>query len=406
MAISKITVNGTTNMDVTDTTAVASDVATGKYFYTAAGVRTAGTASGGNDFIITVSWNDSTQMWEPDCTYADVSAAYTAGKTIVVDLEGVSGEGTSDGEWNDVENVLYYWVHDFDDGVIKEYSYTLDSDGLVGEMIGTYYVLNNQDKSATPTTSTQSVTYDSGYTGLGTVTVNAMPSMTLPSSASGTSSGTRKATISSSTSTQYINIPTGYNGTAQYYQLSAPTAMTLPTTTSSTGSGTSKLAVTPGTANKYINIPTGYNSAAAYYTVNGDANLVAGNIKSGTTIFGVQGTYSGGGSSKNVQVAQSTTRSTSSTYTECISLTCSTAGTYDVYWSTFRSSTSGTWGSQLYLGDTAYGTAQTGSWSNHIQNIHLTGVSISANQEVSVRVRTRGSNYYGYVGTLTIVQSS
>lgn len=33
--------------DVTDTTATASDVATGKYFYTAAGVRTQGTNSGG-----------------------------------------------------------------------------------------------------------------------------------------------------------------------------------------------------------------------------------------------------------------------------------------------------------------------------------------------------------------------
>ena len=33
--------------DVTDPTAAASDVASGKYFYTAAGVRTAGTASGG-----------------------------------------------------------------------------------------------------------------------------------------------------------------------------------------------------------------------------------------------------------------------------------------------------------------------------------------------------------------------
>ena len=33
--------------DVTDTTAAASDVATGKYFYTAAGVRTEGTSSGG-----------------------------------------------------------------------------------------------------------------------------------------------------------------------------------------------------------------------------------------------------------------------------------------------------------------------------------------------------------------------
>lgn len=113
-----------------------------------------------------------------------------------------------------------------------------------------------------------------------------------------------------------------------------------------------------------------------------------------------------GGSSMNAQSAQSTTRATTTSYTECISLTCSKAGTYDVYWSTFRSSTSGTWGSQLYLNSTAYGTAQTGSWSNHIQNIHLTNVQISANAEVSVYVRSRGSNYYGYVGTLTIIQTA
>lgn len=39
--------NGTVLIDITDTTAVASDVATGKYFYTAQGVKTAGTGSGG-----------------------------------------------------------------------------------------------------------------------------------------------------------------------------------------------------------------------------------------------------------------------------------------------------------------------------------------------------------------------
>lgn len=39
--------NGTVLIDITDTTAVASDVAAGKYFYNAAGVKTEGTASGG-----------------------------------------------------------------------------------------------------------------------------------------------------------------------------------------------------------------------------------------------------------------------------------------------------------------------------------------------------------------------
>ncbi|MBR2683854.1 MAG: hypothetical protein IKE22_11385 [Atopobiaceae bacterium] len=117
------------------------------------------------------------------------------------------------------------------------------------------------------------------------------------------------------------------------------------------------------------------------------------------------GTSSGGGSSKNVQVAQSTSRATSSTYTELISLTCATSGTYDVYWSGFRSSTGGTWGSQLYVNDTSRGSVQS-TFMNHIQNVHLTGISLSAGDDVAVRARSRGSNYYAYIGTLTIVQTS
>lgn len=41
--------------DVTDTTAAAGDVASGKYFYTSAGVRTAGTASGGGGMNLQVN---------------------------------------------------------------------------------------------------------------------------------------------------------------------------------------------------------------------------------------------------------------------------------------------------------------------------------------------------------------
>lgn len=47
MAINKIVYGGTTLLDLTDTTAEAADVATGKYFYTASGTRVEGTNSGG-----------------------------------------------------------------------------------------------------------------------------------------------------------------------------------------------------------------------------------------------------------------------------------------------------------------------------------------------------------------------
>lgn len=111
------------------------------------------------------------------------------------------------------------------------------------------------------------------------------------------------------------------------------------------------------------------------------------------------------GSSKNVQTAQSTTRVANTAYTKTASLTCSVSGTYDVYWDCFRSTTSGTSGSQLYIGGTASGSANT-TFSNHAQNNHRTGVQINANQEVAVYVRSRATNYYAYCGQLTIVQTA
>lgn len=114
------------------------------------------------------------------------------------------------------------------------------------------------------------------------------------------------------------------------------------------------------------------------------------------------------GSSKNTQVVQGTTRTTSSTLTAIgAEMTVSKTGTYDVYWSAFRSSTSGsyTFGSQLFIDNTAYGSENT-TWSNHIQNNHLQNVSLTANQKIRVRGRnSRGSSYYLYAPTLVIVEA-
>lgn len=159
-----------------------------------------------------------------------------------------------------------------------------------------------------------------------------------------------------------------------------------------------------------VNLPKTGGGTASFTDVT-DTTAAASDVASGKyfyTAAGVRtaGTNSGGGgSSMNVQVAQSTSRATSSTYTSVVSLTCSVAGTYDVYWSCFRSSTSGTSGSQLHVGSSAYGTANT-TFTNHIQNNHLTGVTLSKNQTVAVYARSRGSNYYAYVGTLVIKQTA
>lgn len=133
------------------------------------------------------------------------------------------------------------------------------------------------------------------------------------------------------------------------------------------------------------------------------SNLISPNTAHGADGEAIVGTASGG-SSKNVQIAQSTTRATSSTYTSLVSLTCSKTGKYDIYWDCFRSSTGGTSGSQLYIGGSEYGTANT-AFTNHAQTNHLSNVSLTQNQTVAVYARSRGSNYYAYVGQLTIVEA-
>ena len=304
--------------------------------------------------------------------------------------------------------------------------------------------------SVTPTESSQTIG-GANVMMEGAVTVNAIPSNYVGSGI------TRRSSSDLTASGATVSVPSGFyenNASKAVANGSATPASSISGTSATVSTGTNTLTLsktvsnTPQVSAGYVSSGTAGNTSvsltasvttkatATIYPSASDqtissgtyltgtqtikgvtySNLTASNIKNGVTvtigdsadadrILTVTGTYGGGGSSMNTQVAQSTTRATSSSYTEVISLTCAVAGKYDVYWSTFRSSTSGTWGSQLYLGDTAYGSAQT-TFSNHIQNVHLTGVQISANQEVSVRARSRGSNYYAYVGTLVIKQSS
>ena len=146
-----------------------------------------------------------------------------------------------------------------------------------------------------PSTSSQTITADNGYDGLSSVQINAMPSLTLPTSASAsaTSGYTSKATISPSTSDQYINIGTGYNATTSYYKISAMTTMTLPTSAaaSATSGYSSKATISRSTSDQYINIPTGYNSAGAYYKVSAVAN---GSATGPSTLSGSSATVSTG----------------------------------------------------------------------------------------------------------------
>ena len=131
-----------------------------------------------------------------------------------------------------------------------------------------------QEKTVTPTTSQQSMTPDSGYDGLSKVTVNAMPMATQATpSISVNSSGL--ITASATQSAGYVSSGTK----SATKQLTTQAAKT----------------VTPTTSNQTAVASGRYTTGAI--TVKGDANLKAENIKSGVSIFGVDGTYEGSGGS-------------------------------------------------------------------------------------------------------------
>lgn len=98
------TIREITALDISDTTAVASDVAQGKYFYTAAGVKTAGTASGGGtpsatSHTIYFEFSDNTNTtitayWDDSFISSAITATTPTtygGKTVTLaQLDGVT----------------------------------------------------------------------------------------------------------------------------------------------------------------------------------------------------------------------------------------------------------------------------------------------------------------------------
>lgn len=123
-----------------------------------------------------------------------------------------------------------------------------------------------QEKTVTSSTSKQTVTPDSGYDALSKVTVNAIATATQATpSISVNSSGL--ITASATQSAGYVAAGTK-SATKQLTTKGATT-------------------ITPGTANQTIAANT---YLTGVQTIKGDSNLIASNIRSGKSIFGVNGT--------------------------------------------------------------------------------------------------------------------
>lgn len=140
-----------------------------------------------------------------------------------------------------------------------------------------------QAKSATPSETAQTVKPDSGYDGLSQVSVGAINKTYV---GSGVTKQAAK-TITPSTSSQTA-VASGVYTTGAVTVAAIPSTYVKPTATKAATT------YTPSTSNQTIAAGT-YCSGAQ--TIKGDANLVAGNIKSGVSIFGVAGSYEGSGGS-------------------------------------------------------------------------------------------------------------
>lgn len=201
-----------------------------------------------------------------------------------------------------------------------------------------------QSKTVTPSENTQTVNPDSSYDALSSVTVEAISNTYIGSSVTKKSAATYTPGTSNQSiaSGQYLsgaqtikgdsnliasNIKKGvtiFNVTGSYNEATggptlqsktvSPSESTQTVSPDNGYDGLSKVTVN-AISSTYIGSDVTKKSAATYtpkttdqsiasgqylsgtQTIKGDANLVAGNIKSGVNIFGVTGTYAGGGSS-------------------------------------------------------------------------------------------------------------
>ena len=180
-------------------------------------------------------------------------------------------------------------------------------------------------------------------------------------------------TVSPSESAQTVKADNGYDGLSQVTVNAVSKTYV--------GSGVTKKSAatyTPGTSDQ--NIASGQYLNGTQ-TIKGDANLVAGNIKSGVSIFGVTGTYAGGGSSggsgnNNVEAYAVTSTNPSVSFKTA-------SGTIKIWGYGTISSSSG-WGGTTtsliafdgnkYYKSAVYGSPSSTSLSLSISNGKLTGL--------------------------------
>ena len=282
MAISKVILNSDVQMDITDTTATQGQVASTAYYYGADGVKKQGSyvaPSAVTQATPTISVNTSTGLITASSTQsAGVVSAGTTTATEQLSTENGKTVTPTTSEQTAVAANKYTL------GAIKVAAMPAGSAGTPTATKGT---VSNHSVSVTPSV-TNTTGYITGSTKTGTavsVSASELVSGTKSISTNGTDidvvnyaavdvsvpTGTARDSDDVSVSGATVTVPAGLYSSQVTKSVST---MTLPTAAaaSATSGYTSKATISRSTSDQYINIPTGYNSAGAYYKVNAVAN--------------------------------------------------------------------------------------------------------------------------------------
>ena len=201
--------------------------------------------------------------------------------SVNIDTQSYYDEGYSDGETVGIAEGIAEQKAKLDSSVFTTNGTYTREDGW-NEIEVAVPGINNQNKTADSSTVQQTVTFDSGYSGLGTVTIN-------PYFLQNKNSGVSYKYMNSDSNPGSFNVTpdAGYNGLGQVtvpYAGILSSKIFTPTTSQQSWDAYNDTDELVGLRTVIINAVTSSI----------DSNIAAGNIKKDVTILGVTGTFDGG----------------------------------------------------------------------------------------------------------------